>query len=122
MKKKICKFQNVKANSVICWNIWQNFKKCVDHVSMCHKTSLLGILNTLSCKNTLLILGVLRFFMLSESQHQPFNKFHVFGKDSEYSTFQFGYDSYKFDQLRELMYHNVTIHIEVNATFFQSMS
>ena len=54
-------------------------------------------------------------FLFIGGEHRAFNDFSVFGENSEYGTFRFKYDDYRFDQLRELMYHNVSSHIEVNT-------
>ena len=53
-------------------------------------------------------------FDFSGDEEKPFNDFTVYGKDTNYSTFAFQYSHYHFDQLRELMYYNVTQHIDVS--------
>nr|XP_026689444.1 cytosolic phospholipase A2-like [Ciona intestinalis] len=43
---------------------------------------------------------------------KPFNDFPVFDEGNSYKTHYFSYTDYHFDQLRELMYHNVMSNIE----------
>ena len=53
--------------------------------------------------------------LFTADQNRPFNNFEVFGEKSHYSTFRFHYENYHFDQLRELMYYNVSSHIEASG-------
>nr|CAB3264923.1 cytosolic phospholipase A2-like [Phallusia mammillata] len=53
-----------------------------------------------------------RPFDASKNDGRPFNDFPVFSKDGNYSTYKFNNTGLQFDQLHQLMYHNVTSHIE----------
>ena len=56
--------------------------------------------------------------LIAGQKRKKFNDFTVFGKDTTYDTFSFQYEKYHFDQLKELMYHNVSTHIEVKDKEF----
>ncbi|CAK8685039.1 unnamed protein product [Clavelina lepadiformis] len=45
-------------------------------------------------------------------ENKKFNDFPVHDKGTNYGTLNFQYENYHFDQLRELMYYNVSSHIE----------
>ncbi|CAK8695640.1 unnamed protein product [Clavelina lepadiformis] len=45
------------------------------------------------------------------SEGKKFNDFPVHSEGSNYSTFNLNYNRYNFDQLRELMYYNVSSHV-----------
>jgi len=47
------------------------------------------------------------------SSGSSFNDFPVFDPGNAYSTFKFHYSSEEFDRLRDLMYYNVSSHIQV---------
>jgi len=44
---------------------------------------------------------------------RSFNDFPVYDPGNRYSTFKFVYTEEEFDRLRDLMYYNVTSHIDV---------
>ena len=50
----------------------------------------------------------------SVNDSRPFNEFEMYDEGTNFGTFHLEYHKYNFDQLKELMYFNVTSHIEVS--------